>query len=296
MKKVTLAVVAFATAVPLLSQGGILFQDTFDRAADYNNRDINSSIDGIINNTGTAFTDRAGGGTLVYQAPYVDPNWYESGVDGNSSNGGGMYIAPEDYNLHLASGAGTANVMVDHNFVNQEILDAGGFRVSVDINGFANSDVGFGGAFAIGMTRDEAMGTGDAGLGTTTMTGAFGSSSSISDFWCGMRGDGSMGYGSDSVNSYAAGAKTGTVSAEFTVGSFLAGSTVDYTVFYDGTEVDSGSFTWSSDNANYIGMDARDSSGVLLDNFTIETIPEPATLSLIGVATAGLLIARRLKI
>ena len=296
MKTGIFVAAAFAAAVPVLSQGGILFQDTYDRTADYVNRDINSSIDGIINNTGTEFTTRAGGGTLVYQTPYVDPNWYENPVDGNSSNGGGMYIAPEDYSLHLASGAGTANVMVDHNFVNQEILDAGGFRVSVDINGYANSSAGFGGAFAIGMTRAEAMATGDAGLGTTTMTGAFGSSTSTSDFWCSMRGDSSMAYGTGSVNSYAAGAKTGTISAEFTFDSFLAGSTVNYTVFYNDTEVDTGTFTWSDDNSNYIGMDARDSSGVLLDNFTIETIPEPATLGLIGMASIGLLALRRFRI
>ncbi|MBN2162038.1 MAG: PEP-CTERM sorting domain-containing protein [Pontiellaceae bacterium] len=33
-----------------------------------------------------------------------------------------------------------------------------------------------------------------------------------------------------------------------------------------------------------------------MDNFTIETIPEPATLGLIGMASVGLLAVRRFRI
>src|SRR5690606_2219060 len=109
--------------------------------------------------------------------------------------------------------------------------------------------------------------TADAFSGANRMTGGFGTTAGgavpagvASDFWIAIRGDNSLVWGGKSgsitgVTGLAA--KTGTVTVNFTVAGFNAGSTVGYEVFLGGIPQGGGSFTWSGTNENFIGIDAR---------------------------------------
>ncbi|RYD45797.1 MAG: hypothetical protein EOP85_08685, partial [Verrucomicrobiaceae bacterium] len=65
--------------------------------------------------------------------------------------------------------------------------------------------------------------------------------------------------------------KLGKLAANFRLADFNAGSTVNYEVLVDGIIRGSGTFTWSENNSNYIGVDVRDAALVTLDNLRIAT-------------------------
>ncbi len=273
----------------------VLFADSFDRP---DNRNIDASLAGITDNTGSSFA--ADG---VYSQPWLDP---ENGPpnygsqDSSAGNGGGAQILANT--LQLAVGVGTSNAYINHNFTNASIISTGGFSVTIDVTGYNQSTSGQGGGFAIGMSAAEAASAGDAWNGATKMTEAFGEPDgtfvSVADFWVALRGDATVqwgGIGDDNVFGTASvAAKTGTLSATFTgFTDFDAGTSVDYEVFYDGTAVGTGSFLWSGTNENFIGLDARDNTAVSLDNLSIETIPEPAVATLGAAGLLCLLLRRR---
>ncbi len=173
------------------------------------------------------------------------------------------------------------------------------------MNGYNQATFNQGGAFAIGMSLTEAASAGDAFDVNPSMTGAFNSASTIglavpgtvlSDFWLALRGNNTMVWGGSSgliSGVTGLGVKTGTISATFSFSDFNAGSTVNYEVFFNGASEGTGSFTWSGSDENYIGLDARDSTGVSLDNFGVTTIPEPSAALLGLLAAAGWLLRRR---
>lgn len=268
----------------LCSGQEVLFQDTFNRA---DSRNIDATLTGI---TGSADLNLAA--DTIYAHGWLDPNALPPtyGVqDGSATNGGGVQILGNQ--LQLAVGAGTANAFVDRNFTYASILAAGGFSVSVDVAGFGQATSGQGGAIALGMSRAEAAATKDAFNGTTRMSGAFSAdigavvpSQVTSDFWVALRGDNSLAWGGRTgtvagVTGLAA--KTGTISVNFAVTSFEAGTPVRYEVFLNGVSKGTGSFTWKATNQNYIGLDARDSSLVTFDNFTIATHAPTTTANLV---------------
>lgn len=265
-----------ALLVPLLPQAeaGILFEDTFDRP---DSRNTSAVPDGIINNTGTAF---APGG--VYSHPFLDPNNAAPtyGVeDAVAANGGGAQIAWN--NLQLAVGAGTSNAFLNHNFTNAAIPAAGGFSVSLDVLSYTQTTNGQGGGFAIGMTQAEAASTGDSFNGASRLTGGFGTAlgaavpaASVSDFWVVLRGNNSLVWGGKSGTVQGVSglsSKLGTVAANFRFANFNAGTTVNYEVLVDGIIKGKGSFTWSDNASNFIGLDVRDAALVSLDNFRVAT-------------------------
>ncbi|BCX47733.1 hypothetical protein HAHE_16410 [Haloferula helveola] len=255
----------------------ILFSDSFDRA---DARNIDASLTGIVDATGSSLA--ADG---AYGQPFVDAANDTSGPDGNAANGGGAQILGGK--LELADGAGTSNAYVRHNFINPEILAAGCFSVSVEISGATQSGTGQGGGFAIGMSEAEALDTGDAfnGDGSSDdlrrMTDAFGDpadSMAVSDFWVVLQADGQLVWGGigdqPAFGSTDVGTKTGTVSAIFSLSDFNDGSSVGFEVFFDGASVGTGTFPWTGTDANFIGLDARDSGGVFFDNLSVG-IPQP---------------------
>lgn len=260
-------------AIPL-SQAGILFEDTFDRP---DNRNISAVLDGITNNTGTTFLPGA-----VYSQPFLDPNNAAPtyGVqDGVATNGGGAQILAN--NLQLAVGAGTSNAFVNHNFTNAAIPAAGGFSVSLDVLTYTQATNGQGASFAIGMTQAEAASTRDSFSGAARMTGGFGvepgaaiPAANVSDFWVVVRGNNSLAWGGKSGTVQGAtglSSKVGTIAANFRFTDFNAGSTVNYEVLIDGIIKGTGTFTWSDNASNYIGLDVRDAVLGSLDNFRVAT-------------------------
>ena len=282
----------------------VLFQDTFDRP---DAEDINASTAGITNNTGTSF------GYVENFAPD------RSDIVGNT--------------LRLANGPGTSNIFVDHNFTDAAILNAGGFSVSFDLTQFGSGvGGGFGAGFGIGMSRPEALDTGDAQNGDGSSNDNFKmqdglqnggnqvSDIAVSDFWIVLRQDGFLQFGSRGASlpfdmgtpgpAYLGGGavftdpdfvNTGTVRVDFDLASFDDGATVGYAVFFndqpfvaDGNGSATGTFTWTGSNQNYIGLDARDPAFVGIDNFTISTpVPEPTSLALLGLGGLGLLRRRK---
>lgn len=266
----------FLAMCPTIAQAEfVLYADTFDRA---NSDNLAASGDGITNNTGSI------------GLPYVEPfGAVRSQIVGNQ--------------LSLATGNGTSNVYGSHNFTNSEITTNGNFKVSVDVTGFNRTGGGFGGAFAIGMTEAEASSAGDARSGNSKFQDTFDTiagSTSISDFWLGIRGDNLLtwgGLGETKFGTFDAGKKTGEISAEFMLTDFNMGSTVNFEVFFDDVSRGSGSFTWSDANSNFIGLDARDNIGVTFDNFAVTTtaVPEPSSLVLTSMVGVGWLVRRRRK-
>lgn len=294
----------FSTSI---GSADIIFSDNYDRP---DNRNIDGSIQGIIDNTGSNLSIDS-----TYLHGFIDPN-NDTGIDGNAANGGGAQIIGNQ--LELADGAGTSNTFINHNFTNQTFLNAGGFNLTLDIAGTQGQSSGaFGGGFAIGMTMAEALDTGDALQGEGSSTNNYkmqdglldGANTvdeiAISDFWTVLRADGTLVWGgfgnsvtgtdeSGLFGSLAVGSDAGTLSADFFFSDFTAGSNVDYDLYFDGVLAGSGSFQWSDTDSNYIGLEGRDSNGVLFDNLTIAAVPEPASGSCLAMlAMFGLAWRRR---
>ncbi len=242
--------------------GVVLFEDTFDRD---DSRNIDATLTGITDHTGSALP--ADG---VYSQPWLDPNNGPPayGVqDGASTNGGGAQVL--SHQLQLAVGSGTSNAYINHNFVNASILSAGGFSVTIDVTGYNQAARQQGGGFAVGMSAAEAATAADPWETTTpTMVAAWTNdpygflgapvgpdpTNVVSDFWIGIRGNNSLAWGSNTgtVQGVAnLGFKTGTISVDFTMTDFNAGSTVNYEVFLNDVSRGTGSFTWSDTDANY---------------------------------------------
>jgi hypothetical protein len=285
----------FVPLFPVSAFAAVLYSDDFNRA---DSRNINGSASGIVNNTGTVFG--AGG---AYTQPWLDPNNkapIHGLQDAVGTNGGGSQITGNQ--LQLATGVGTSNAFVNHNFTNPVIASAGNFTVTLDVTGYTQTDYRFGGGFAVGMSLSDAGSAADAfDNAPGRMTGAFNDASTIglavpgvvvSDFWVALRGNSTLVWGgSGGVIMGATGlaAKTGTISVNFSLADFNAGSSVGYEVFYNAVSKGTGSFTWSGTNENYIGLDARDSTGTNLDNFSVSYVPEPSvSLLAFGGLLAGL--------
>ncbi|MGE4490282.1 MAG: hypothetical protein AB7E95_12140, partial [Kiritimatiellales bacterium] len=138
------------------------------------------------------------------------------------------------------------------------------------------------------LSETEAASGLDAFSGDPKLTQAFNndisSTTVLSDFWFGWRDNGRVTWGVKGENIGAVNLGQGdvTLTAEFLFDSFADGSTVNYTVYVNGTAVSgaTGTFTWSGANENYIAIDGRDNDYTAFDNFIVETIPEPASMSL----------------
>ncbi len=281
-----------AGLLPLLAvaQASTLFEDTFDRA---DSRNIQEVLDGIDNQTGTAF--EPGGdpsGTPVYLHGHIDPaSGFAGGFaapDTDPVNGASARIVNNTLEL-AAEQQGTSNAIINHNFTNASILAAGGFSVSLDVRARGTVANGNGGGFALGMSLAEALATGDAFSGNPRLTGGLGSNIGAgnivpvevaSDFWIILRANGSLAWGGAAGTTGIFGISAGqgipntpfgTITVNFLLDDFDAGGTVNYEVFYNGDLRGTGSFTWSGTNENYIGLEGRNGSGVNLDNLRIAT-------------------------
>ncbi|HRU16152.1 MAG TPA: hypothetical protein P5017_10620, partial [Anaerohalosphaeraceae bacterium] len=116
----------------------VLFSDTFDRP---NNTDIDASSAGMSGPLAP----------MIYQEV-----WEGSGL--------ATSIQILSHQLNIAMGPGMSSLFLDHNFIDNAILEADGFSVSLTVVSITSADdqpnrfAGFG----VGNTREEAMAAKDS--------------------------------------------------------------------------------------------------------------------------------------
>ena len=269
MKKLTgiltLACVILLMVIAGSVQADVLLSDNFNTGSD-------DSIDSF--NTPSAPRQ---GGTLV------GTDWHSKRrVQQIESNEVVMYP-------HAISGA--ARLYPGHDFTDTAITNAGGFVVSYDF--MPGSDHVSWIAFNIGLTSTQVNNEEDSHLLKT-----------YTDFSLMLRGNG--GYvARDSAVTQGDGTCTAlaTNSVVITVAtsSFASGQNATISATYNGSAMDlngaaSGNdltIAWDSGAANYIEFETNSDLGHSIDNFEIGTIPEPATMVLLGLGGIGMLVRRR---
>jgi hypothetical protein len=249
----------------------VLFSDSFDRA---DMTDIDASSVGMS-------------GTL-------SPMVYQEAFEGS---GQATSIQVIGSNLNIARGAGMSSLYLDHNFTDASILSAGGFSMAMDVVSITSADDQanrFGG-FGVGMTAAEAAAAADSFDSAAPFRGVVGwGDKGISDFFVDLALDNNLRLWNNGhiVNTINVGAAAGTIAVDFLFADFNAGTQVTAVVYFNGVQQDTQTFTWDHTNSNYIGISGRTAGdGVFLDNLGIATVPEPATLILLGLG--GLLMRRK---
>jgi hypothetical protein len=252
--------------VSVQAGAAVLFSDSYDRANDTN---ISASSVGQ-------------GGTLS-PMPYVE-SWEGSGT--------ATSIQISSNKLEVANGVGMSNLYLNHNFTDAEISTAGGFSVSLDVLSIVTSDDlanRFGG-FGLGMTLDEAANAKDINDSPTTMRArgilAGATTVGICDFFVDTALDNKLRVWSNGVNlaTVDVASYVGTIKVDFTVPDFNIGTLVSAAVYFNGNLMTTQTFDWDNAEANYVGLSGRaPGAGAFLDNLSITTIPEPATLVLLAL-------------
>ena len=297
MKKLMTITVLASVAVPMLSAADVLFQDTFNRA---DSNDLNASA-----------TGKSG---IYSAAQYVEVTDNLTTNDALTNIGGNR--------LSLADGNNASDLHISQNFAVSEITSAGGFRVKLSglSNDGTNNGEDFFVGFGVGISAAETGAYGfdfsaDAvtpGLRGGKLGGAAGSG--VSDWFLSLsRANGTnnqrltfeiwengvrvASYATDdNLASYLTGNEPD-IWVDFAVTSFAAGATVTPTIHAGDRTWGSGddlSFTWSDADSNFIGLAGRENgAGWSMDGFSIETIPEPATLGLVAAYGAAVLFIRR---
>lgn len=260
---------------------GDLFVDTFNRP---NAMDIDTTLTGVWGR----------------RVPPIAANatWFE-GFEGSGTVDSIQVI---DNVLQMATGLGMSENGLNHNFVGQNILDAGGFSVSLDVLGInteasdsANRFVGFG----VGLNAAQAAAGND--IGSTSprpFRGNGGNSIGVADCFVELDLNGNVKVWTRGVlrATVPVGRNTGNLLAAFECDSFAAGATVTVSVYFDGSRLDINpnapsdtlTFTWDESSANYIGLSARASVFALMDNFAVRLLPLADALTVQYGLRAGL--------
>ena len=207
-----------------------------------------------------------------------------------------------DLALDMAVGAGMTETALQHNFVDSEILAAGGFSVQLSINEInsATSDIGnrYVG-FGVGLSASEAQESNDInGSSAPYSFRGNGSTPGSADFFIELDLDGNVKVWSNGslLETIPVGAVNGTLTAAFEFDSFASDSEVTVSAYMDEKLLDlnssgaamSRTFTWGNDNANYIGLSARASESASMDNFAVRLLPLSGSLASEYMLDAGL--------
>ncbi|MGE4489237.1 MAG: arylsulfatase [Kiritimatiellales bacterium] len=225
--------------------------------------------------------------------------------DGFSGTAAGMNLEPVDSvyyegfssartvitnnSLRMAVGSGMSEAGTKLNFVGQDILDAGGFSVELtvnEINPGAALDDRYGG-FGVGLTDAEASAGADI-----SQPGAFRGRSDltngIASFFVDLDVTGCVNIWQHGalVESVNVGTNRGTLLAAFQcLENFSEGAEVSATVWFNNRKLDidtdnafteSRTFVWENTDSNHIGLSARGTGFVEMDNFAVRLLPVTA--------------------
>jgi len=266
-------------------QPGDLFLDTFAR---------NDATD----------IDAATGGMSGSRVPPLGPNaTYYEGFEGSGS---ATSIQIVNGALQMAVGNGMSENGLRHNFIGQDIVDAGGFSVeltvldiSTDVSDATNRFVGF----AVGLSEAEAATGWDInnalGPGAVAFRGRPGGNTGVADFLVELDLNGYVKVWRNGtiLETALVGTNRGTLTAAFALNGFRTNSTVTVTVFFNGRVVDlnkadsasvSRTFQWDRNDSNHIGLTARASNFAQMDNFAVRKLPLSPTLAMGYALRAGL--------
>jgi len=262
------------TALDPAPNAGDLFLDTFARS---NATDIDLSAAGMSGSR----VPPIGAGAAYYEG------FEGSGSPANLQiNNGALYKA--------AGGMIESGIM--HNFTGQDIIDAGGFSVEINVQEInndssdpANRFVGFG----VGLSQAEAAAGGDVNdTSGTLFRGRVGNANlGVSDFFVELDLNGNVKVWNDGtlLDTVSVGQNRGVLTASFELGGFTTNDTVTVKVYFNGRLVDintanpnsvSRTFKWDRNNSNYIGVSARASNYNQMDNLAIRKLPLDAGLAI----------------
>ncbi|MEK7951684.1 arylsulfatase [Luteolibacter soli] len=217
-------------------------------------------------------------------------NAYYEGFEGS---GTADSIQISEGALQVAVGVGMAENGISHNFIGQDIIDAGGFSVQMNIRAISDTTgtqpadryLGFG----VGLNKTEAS-LGSDISGPNSFRGSTTNPTGKADFFIDLDLNGNLkawrkGQLIATVN---VGKTTGTLTAKFALTGFTTTSNVEVTVFFEGKAIDlnpadpnsiTQSFTWDANDMNYIGISGRANEYTELDNLAIRKLPLADTLS-----------------
>jgi hypothetical protein len=237
-------------------------------------------------------SDSADGGMSGSRASQlgVGSTYYE----GHEGNGIAESIRISNGQLQLAVGQDTAETGLMHNFIGQDIVAAGGFSVEMNVvelhnTGDSSSEryVGFG----VGLQAGEAATGGDLYSSDSFRSRA--------DFFIDLDASGHLKVWNHGqlLEAIPVAVTRGTITAKFALDGFSTASTVTVAVYFNGQPLDidtanesstTRSFTWETDDTNYIGLSARTVGFASIDNLAIRKLPLTSNLALSYALAAGL--------
>ena len=244
-----------------------LFLDTFDRP------------------DGTNISASATGMSGSYVPPMGANAAYYEGYDA-------QYLEISSNTLYKTTG-GMIESGLMYNFMGQDILDAGGFSVELNILAInsaatdtSNRYVGFG----VGLTQAQAASGGDIynplSSGQVTFRGPVGGggNTGVSAFFVDLDMNGNIHVWTNGVlmNTISVGTSSGILTASFACTGFTTSDPVVVNIFFNGqlvninpagTNTTGLTFYWNANNSNYIGLSARASNFTQMDNLAIRKLP-----------------------
>lgn len=235
------------------------------------------------------------------QSGTLAPLTYNEAYQGTPANDSTLQISG---NTLLKGNTGQMGIWaLNHNFTDSSILSAGGFDVSLDVVAIGSTTstpqdryCGFG----VGLTPAEISAFNDENLTSLGPRGSIsGGTTGVADFYVDLSLNNYVQVfaGGSLVNQFLVTPGTsgdlGTLEANFSLADFNQGSTVNYTVLFQGVQVTTGSFQWGNTDNNYIVGSMRGPT-VTADNLMIATpVPEPSMVALILCGAAGLVLLQR---
>ncbi len=252
----------------------VLFTDNFNRP---NNTDIDASSDGMAG--------------LLSPMTYVEIG--DDVIYPQQSGTGNPYpelTRIESNRLYMAAGTNATTMYLGHNFVDNEILAADGMRIGLTII----QDLGpqttaqFFAGFGVGNTLQECQTTwfdhnGTGFRGQVNLTPAQAGTSDLWIGWSPANGgtiqvfkNGPTAAGGENYNLLTGVALTGSdrLEMELYFEDFNDGSPVNAFILWNGVIIGTEAFTWDVDGKleNYIGINARQTAGFIVDDLAIEAI------------------------